>query len=121
MGAGIEVERVPRWTQAAEAAMARCFPAGDTFNYPELVDAGAVELYRVDGGRIYFMCEAAAGELVVHAIEGQEVHSVARFIINAARAKGLRAIRFTTHTKGLGRMLSRYGFEPIETTYRLAL
>ncbi len=117
--AGLTVERRARWCEEAERALSRTF-ADDREGIVEGVNAGALELWKLNGGAAWMVTRAARGALTICCLEGEGLRDIAPVVYRIAQRNGLSKIEFFTARRGLARLLRAAGlrFVPVLTVYQ---
>jgi len=110
-------EKLERWTAEAEAGLGDALYR-DRDEIASGVDSGALELYRIDGGRSWLVTRVYGSDIIVCCYQGDRLREVCRVIAKRAAELGLTGARFYTARPGLARLLAEFGFTEQLRMYR---
>lgn len=115
----IEVTKHPQWSERAERGLCKVL-GDDRDSIVEGVTAGRLELWEVDGGKIWMVtCVEDGRELIVCCLQGRGLAKVAEILWRAIQQQGLQGARWFTQRPALGRALRRYPVKLLGHVYRV--
>ncbi len=116
------LERIERWDTQAESAL-RSSMAEDRDSLIESVNAGRVELWKVNRGALWLITrvELPERELIVCCAEGRGLRQAGHALYRIAQKQGLRGIRFFSSDPRIAMMFRKLGVRAIGTVYRCEL
>lgn len=116
-GPALTLEKRSAWCAEAERNLAKTF-GNDREAIIARVNAGTMELWKINGGQAWMVTRAAFGVLTVCCLEGSGLAGIAPAIMRIAISNGMEAVEFWTRRPGLARLLRAFNLEQLETGYR---
>lgn len=107
----------------SEHARERLQTVGDPATWAriaEAIEAGRADLFACPGST-YVVTQLQHDTLVVLAAVGVNAEGFFAALMTIARANNLRAVRWHTRRRGLGRLLASFGPVEVERVYEVAL
>jgi hypothetical protein len=115
----VKFERV-FWSREAERGLNKTFGDDRDVLISGVLD-GTIELNRVNGGQAWLATRIDGKTLIVVAVQGKGLLSIAPLLHAAAKSRGLKDVRFWTRRPALARMLKNYGFDQTEVCFRMVI
>lgn len=109
-------ERLRAWCDEAERGLSGAL-GPDRDEIAAEVNAGKVELWRINDGKAWLVTCVTRDELIVSCVQGEGLIELGHVLMRLARDNGLRSIRFFTSRPGLARLLRAFSPRPIGTVY----
>lgn len=115
--------RLLKMDALTDEAAAKLRPLFNAHAWPKIVAdiaAGRADLFQCPG-RTFAVLRLDDDELVIVGVCGRDAVALFETALQIAQANGLRAVRWHTESKGLARLLGRYGPVEVERVYRVIL
>lgn len=122
----MQTKRLTSWSDEADRALAGVV-GEDRAEIVDGVNAGRLELYRLNSGQAYVVLQADAltRELIVVCLAGCGMHEIRDWLASVVRDHGLKAARFFTQRPALARLVegrpARYPLKLLGYVYRWEL